>query len=99
MDPIKVTCPEWCTESHVETTGWVLHRAELRTVNLRLEGVRLDYTPTLFLELMQQDPGETGPVIRLRIGERRIADLKPNEALSAACALSMAFELSPLAAR
>ncbi|MGR6923075.1 DUF6907 domain-containing protein [[Actinomadura] parvosata] len=87
MDPVKITCPEWCTESHMETTGWVLHRAELRTVNLRLEAARLGYAPTLFLELMQKDPGETGPVIRLRIGEQRVADLKPNEALSTALRL------------
>ncbi|MFC5834670.1 DUF6907 domain-containing protein [Nonomuraea insulae] len=91
MACVTITCPEWCTESHLATTGSVLHRAELRTVNLSLEDV--GYTPTLFIELVQQDPGEIGPVIRLRVGELRVADLKPGEALSTALRLIGLTEL------
>ncbi|MEV0618526.1 hypothetical protein AB0I81_34725 [Nonomuraea sp. NPDC050404] len=84
---MTITCPEWCTESHLASSDAVLHRADVRAVALGLEGAGRGYTPTLFIELVQQVPSEAGPVIKLRVGEQVIARLMPGEALAAALRL------------
>ncbi|WP_433444642.1 DUF6907 domain-containing protein [Nonomuraea sp. CA-141351] len=79
---LKCACPSWCVEDHA-TQEPLIHRSEARGVALVLEGAGLSYVPTLLLHL-EEEPGEAGPAVVLRLDGTHVACLMPGEATSAA---------------